>query len=149
MNSAKRQLPDHPYAPAAQEALRQLESMLSSWSAETSGENLLLVTQLRCDSTQLRVWIGPEQITVAAAVMTVPGHPHILTWILTENLDQEFKAFATPSSHGQVPVSVMSSYPSSALPELGRLIWAGFGAALTWRGRLWQVKVPNEPGTPG
>ena len=131
MNGVKHQLPDHPYAPAAREALQQLEFMLSSWRAERSGESLLLIMQLHRDDTELRVWIGPEQITVAADVTTVPDHPHVLTWILTENLDQDFKAFVTPSSHGRVPVSIMSSYPSSALPELGRLIWAGFGAALT------------------
>ena len=143
---SENETPVHPHAAVMSAQLQQVQPLLDTWmwTVYENGD-LNLTMRLRDDGSSLRVWVGNDEIDVDVFVGTVPFNVHMLTWILMENFGQEFRARATETEEGRVPIFVSTRYSVKRLPELAQLIWAGYDAALGWRGRIWQYEIPQEP----
>ncbi|MDL2342696.1 hypothetical protein QOL99_00885 [Deinococcus sp. MIMF12] len=137
--------PGHPHAPAVAAALEQLRFLLSGWQWQVYGDDLVAVLALRDEATSLRIWVREGGINLDVFCLRVPAHPHILTWVLAENYGQGFRARATRSEDDRVLIYVTADFPLTILGDLAQYIWLALESELRWRGRLMQVRIPEEP----
>lgn len=138
--------PDHPQAAVMAEQMALLDPLLDGWEWLMHENGSIGVTmRLKDESISLAVMTEEGNIVIDVYTGKVPYHPYMLTWVLMENYGQTHVARAAAPQDGYVPICVVARYPLEDLPQLARLAWDGFEAALTWRGRMWGVEIPEEP----
>ena len=137
--------PAHPHGEAVEAQVRPLAPLLDLWRWDTYEDGSLTLTlKLKGDGSTLRVWVMENAVEVDVFAAYAPYDVQVLTWVLMENHGAEFKARATRPERGTVPLYLTATYGLDDLAHLGEHIWDGFEAALTFRGRLWQVPL-SEP----
>lgn len=137
--------PDHPHAAPVLAALDSLRFLLRGWRWQRHGDELSAVLLLRGDRNTLRVWVREDEVNLDLSCLRVPCHAHILTWVLAENFGQTFTARGVKTEGDQVIIYVTANFPLSILEDLAQYIWHALESELRWRGRLMQVRIPEEP----